>query len=40
MPSERSHHRRVISADHAIQKEEMRSDDRMQFGHKNGGDIR
>jgi hypothetical protein len=40
MSLKRSHHRRVISADHAIQKGEMRSDDRIQVGHENGEDIR
>jgi hypothetical protein len=34
--SERSHHRRVISADHAIQMEEMRSDDGIQVGRERG----
>jgi len=34
--SERSHHRRVISADNAIQMEEVRSDDRIQVGRERG----
>jgi hypothetical protein len=40
MSSERSHHRRVISADNAIQMEEMRNGDRVQVGRERVEDIR